>query len=246
MLQAVAGYDPHDEWSRPERVPSYTGALRQGARGLRVGVPVNHLMPGIDESIGEVHEAALAALESAGCEIVELSMPDPEALYELTTVINKVEATAIHAEWIRTRPDDYNLSTISRVADGFEIPALRYIEVLNQRKRCLAEFNDTVFSKADALYAPLLPMEVPTIAETEIKSHNEAPVIVHEVTRCTRWVSYLGLPVLTLPCGFSPLGLPVACQLVGRPFDEATLLRIGDAFQKETNWHKRHPPMLDS
>lgn len=246
ILQAIAGYDPKDECSRPVPVPSYTGALRQSAQGLRIGVPVNHLMPALHDSIRKIHEESLEALQAVGCEIVHLSMPDPEALYELTTIINKVEATAIHAEWVRTRPDDYNLSTITRVADGFEIPALRYIEVLNRRKESLADFKDAVFSKADVLYAPLLPIEIPTIAETAITSHNDAPVIVHEVTRCTRWVSYLGLPVLTVPCGFSSGDLPVAFQLVGRPFDEATLLRIGNAFQKETAWHKRRPPMLDS
>ena len=243
LLQAVAGYDEHDPTTTSDPVPDYLAALGGELRGLRVAVPSNHLYPDVDPQLKPALDASLGALAALGCEIVDLEIPDPELTYDLTNVINKSEAAALHDEWIRTRPEDYAISVRSRMEAGFFIPATRYIQAQRLRPRFLAEFDDAVFSHADVLFTPVTSIPVPRIEEANITRSADAPRIINAITRCTRWVSYLGLPALSVPCGFTEQGLPVGFQIIGRPFDEATLLRLADAYQSATDWHTRTPPL---
>jgi aspartyl-tRNA(Asn)/glutamyl-tRNA(Gln) amidotransferase subunit A len=242
LLEAIAGYDARDPWSRAVEVPQYTAALGRGVAKRRIAVPRNHLYPQLPPELRAVHDRALADFEALGASLVPVDMPDPEELYRWTTVINRVEASYIHKDWIRTRRADYNMSTITRIADGFDVSALDYIEALERRDQANERFVREVFGRCDVLYCPLLLIDVPTIAETDIRTEASAPAIVHRVTQATRWVSYVGLPVLTLPVGFSAGGLPVAAQLIGPRFAEETLFTFGHAYQGATAWHKRKPP----
>jgi aspartyl-tRNA(Asn)/glutamyl-tRNA(Gln) amidotransferase subunit A len=103
-------------------------------------------------------------------------------------------------------------------------------------------FCDAVFGRCDALFAPVLPFPVPTIAESDARTPGGARWS-SAIPRNTRIVNYLGLPALSLPCGFTRNGLPAGHQLIGRPFDEATLFRLGHAFQRGTDWHLRAPAL---
>lgn len=242
LLEAIAGYDARDPWSRAVEVPAYVAALGRSIKGLRITVPQNHLYPQLPSGLRSVHDQALAVFENLGAEVIPVDMPDPEDLYRWTTVINRVEASYIHKDWIRTRRGDYNVSTITRIVDGFEVSALDYIEALERRDQANRRFAREVFEHCDALYCPLLLIDVPTIAETDIRTEAPAPGIVHRVTQATRWVSFVGLPVLTLPVGLSAAGLPVAAQLIGLRFAEERLVTLGDAYQSATNWHDWKPP----
>ena len=242
LLEAIAGYDARDPWSRAVAVPSYVAALGGGIKGRRIAVPQNHLYPQLPSALRSVHDQALAVFEGLGAKVVPVDMPDPEDLYRWTTVINRVEASHIHKDWIRTRRADYNVSTITRIADGFDVSALDYIEALERREQANARFAREVFEHCDALYCPLLLVDVPTIAETDIRTEASAPGIVHRVTQATRWVNFVGLPVLTLPVGLSAGGLPVAAQLIAPRFAEERLIALGDAYQAATRWHERKPP----
>lgn len=188
-------------------------------------------------------EAALSALEDLGCELVELEMPDPERIHTLANVINKSEAAALHDEWIRTRPQDYSISVRSRLEAGYFLPATRYIQAQRLRPRVLSAFDEAVFARADVLFTPVTSIPVPRIEDAGISRSADAPRIVDAITRCTRWVSYLGLPALSVPCGFTEKGLPVGFQVVGRPFDESLLLKIANSYQSGTDWHTRTPPL---
>jgi aspartyl-tRNA(Asn)/glutamyl-tRNA(Gln) amidotransferase subunit A len=191
--------------------------------------------------VRSVHEAALAALRDLGASLRFMPIPDPDPLYRLTNLVNKAEAAALHARWLKERPEQYALSTSSRIEAGFHIPATAYIEALNLRPKVLRAFVASVFeSLCDALYVPVLTSPVPTIAEMTISASGNAPAIIEKVTRCTRWVSYLGLPGAVFPCGFAD-GLPVAGQLIGRPFTEGALLGIVNAYQSATAWHRHRP-----
>ena len=243
LLQAVAGYDEHDPTTTSDPVPDYVAGLSGDLRGLKVAVPSNHLYPDVDPRLKPALDATLDTLRELGCEIIDLKIPDPEQTYDLTNVINKSEAAALHDEWIRTRPEDYAISVRARMEAGFFIPATRYIQAQRLRPRFLAEFDDAVFTHADVLFTPVTSIPVPRIEEANITRSADAPRIINAVTRCTRWVSYLGLPALSVPCGFTEQGLPVGFQIIGRPFDEATLLRLADAYQSATDWHTRTPPL---
>ena len=111
------------------------------------------------------------------------------------------------------------------------------------RSQLLDEFVRDVFGKVDVLHTPLLPMLVPTIAETMPSNGIAYLEMVASLTRNTTVGNYLGLPAMSVPCGFSGNGLPVAFQLIGRPFDEAMLFRVGHAYEGATEWHARVPEM---
>ena len=243
ILQAVAGRDENDPTTARDGVPDYVAGLEGGVKGLRVGVPVNHLYPDVDPELRPALEAALSVLRDLGCELVDLEMPDPDRMYALTEVIHKCEAAALHDEWIRTRPRDYAISVRARLEAGYFLPATRYIQAQRLRPRVLSEFDEAVFARADVLFTPVTSIPVPRIADVAITRSGDAPRIVETMTRCTRWVNYLGLPALSVPCGFTENGLPVGFQLVGRPFDESLLLRLTESYQSATDWHARTPPL---
>lgn len=243
ILQAVAGRDENDPTTARDGAPDYVAGLEGGVKGLRVGVPVNHLYPDVDPALRPALAAALSVLRGLGCELVDIKMPDPDRMYALTEVIHKCEAAALHDEWIRTRPRDYAVSVRARLEAGYFLPATRYIQAQRLRPRVLSEFDEAVFARADVLFTPVTSIPVPRIADIAITRSGDAPRIVETMTRCTRWVNYLGLPALSVPCGFTENGLPVGFQLVGRPFDESLLLRLTESYQSATDWHARPPPL---
>ena len=147
----------------------------------------------------------------------------------------------MHGRWIRERPQDYSLFVRSRIEAGFHIPATRYLEGLALRGRILSDFVGRVFEKADVLFAPVLPIQVPKLAQTEVGTPADVQRVIVALTRCTRNINYLGLPALAVPCGFTANGMPTGFQLIGRPFAEATLFRAGHAYQDATDWHTRLP-----
>src|SRR5204863_7191344 len=132
----------------------------------------------------------------------------------------------------RERPQDYSMYVRSRIEPGLSIPATAYLEAQNLRARYLDEFLRTVFSKVDVLHTPVMVMPVPTIAETEPKVAGDVQALVGRISRNTRPTSYLGLPGLSVPAGFSGKGLPVAFQLCGPPFSEPLLFRVAHLYQR--------------
>ena len=102
---------------------------------------------------------------------------------------------------------------------------------------------DAAFARADVLATPLMMMPVPTIAETDVADNPGFLDIITRIGHTTRPINYLGLPGLSVPCGFTVNGLPVSFQLVGRPYDEKTLYRVGRAYERETEWAERAPAL---
>jgi aspartyl-tRNA(Asn)/glutamyl-tRNA(Gln) amidotransferase subunit A len=246
ITRAVAGQDERDPTSASHPVPDYESGLNGNLSGLRIGVPDDHSFGEIDSGVKSALEESRRKLELLGAQIVEIELPDTRLLYSLTNVVNKVEAATIHAKWIRTRREDYSLSAINRMEAGFYISATHYLDAVRSRGKMLAQFVDSVFVKVDAVHMPVLSIVVPTIEETEIRTTDKVPELIERITRFTRWVNYLGLPALSVPCGFTENGLPVSFQLLGRPFSESLLFRVGDAFQRLTDWHLCAPTMPQS
>jgi len=243
MTRVVAGIDPNDPTSTSEPIPDYEQGIDAGIKGLRIGVPRQHYYDDITADVRSAMDASLAALHSLGARIVPVDVPDPKRLFLVSNLITKCEAAAIHARWMRERPDDYSMVVRARVEDGFHIPAVAYIEALNLRPHFLEEFVSTVFSKCDVLHCPVMTLPVPTIAETDPAAPGDVPRIIERLTRNTRPFNHLGTPALSVPAGFSDNGLPVAFQLVGRPYSEAVLFRAGHAYQSVTDWHERAPTL---
>ena len=240
LTQAIAGRDPNDATTADEPVPDYLGVIDAGIDGLRVAVPKNFFYERVEPEVEAALQESLTAIRKLGAEIVEVSVPDLEPIFRLGDAISKSEAATIHAKWMCQRPQDYGRHTAARVEAGFHLPATRYIEALSLRGRYVAEFTAAVFEDADMLHIPVIPMPVPTIEETDFHGNDTVGDMVAKMTMFTRPFNYLGLPSLSVPCGFTD-GLPVAFQLVGRPFSEAQLFAMAAAYERETDWHERVP-----
>ncbi len=246
LLNAVAGHDPLDAASSEVAISDYCPAENARIAGLRIAVPTHSLYTDAEPEILDKLENALAIFRNLGATVQRIAIPEPTRLYALADVIGKVEAAALHAEWIRERPDDYQTAVRTRIESGLYIPAVRYLEAVRLRSLVLKEFAQQVFEKADVLYLPTLTTLTPTIAETAFTDTELAPKIISRMTQATRAINYLGLPAISIPCGFTATGLPTAFQIVGRPFDESTLLRAGHAYESATSWTQQAPPVCSS
>lgn len=242
LMQAIAGADPRDATTSHEPVPDYRAALAGGIRGLRIGVPEFARDAGIDDEIRAALADSVAVLRALGAVPVTARLPDLTPHFRIADAIIKSEGATIHEQWLRQRPQDYSDHVRTRIEAGLFLPATRYLEALSLRGRLLAEFLHTVMAEIDVLHMPNIPFPVPTRAETDIEGTGENVLaMVARITSFTRPFNLLGLPALSIPCGFSASGLPVAFQAVGHPFAEATLLRLGHAYQEATDFHRRVP-----
>ena len=241
LLGVIAGRDAADPTSSHEAVPDYGAALERPVKGLRIGVPTSYFYDGADEHVERLVRASLDVLHSLGCVTVDVVLPDIERWNQAATAIIAAEAAALHANWLRERPQDYSDQVRARLELGAAVGATQYINALRLRSQALQQWLGTVMPQVDAVHAPCVAFATPTIAETDVGGGPKMGQVMAQVTRLMRPVNFLGLPSLAVPCGFQPHGLPCAFQLIGRPFDEALLLRLGHAYQRATDWHARAP-----
>ncbi|MDA0367243.1 MAG: amidase [Proteobacteria bacterium] len=242
MFGIVAGVDPDDPSTANEPVPDYeAGLAKANVKGLRIGVPTSYFYDDAAPSVRQAVEAALEVYRAQGAIIVDVDIPDQEILRDLCNVVLKVEAANIHADWLRTRTNEYSTEVRSRIEGGLYIPGVRYLQAQRLRGEHVKAFCDQVFDKCDVLHTPGLPIEVPTLADTDAAVGKNALAINEKLAWCTRGLNYLGLPGLSVPCGFSANGLPVSQQLIGPPFSEDLLFEVGHAYQRETDWHTMAP-----
>lgn len=177
---------------------------------------------------------SIEVLRSCGAEIVPVTLPaSMEIAARMGSLIVAAEGATIHSRWLREHPRHYGPQARARLTTGMHIPATRYLEALNLRASVFNEFSVAVFEKADLLHTPTMPMLVPTIADTDRSDDPNFMEFVNRITSCTRPFNYLGLPALAMPAGLDSRGLPLGFQLVARPFDEVTLLRVARSYERE-------------
>ena len=246
LTAVIAGHDPLDPTSSQLPVDDYEAACEKDIRGLRIAVPRQYGEVRPDPAVARAMAASLAVLVDLGAEIVEVELPDETLLSALSTIVTRSEAATIHRDWLRERRDDYSPQVRRRLELGLAIPATRYVEALTLRAKYLESFVASVLGGADVLHLPTVPIGAPGIAETDIGASDKLPAMLMRLTGFTRPMSYLGVPALSVPAGFDDAGLPVAFQLVGRPFAEATLFAVAAAYQGATDWHTRLPRIAQS
>jgi aspartyl-tRNA(Asn)/glutamyl-tRNA(Gln) amidotransferase subunit A len=220
---------------------TWSAQLLRPIAGLRIGRPRQHFYDDCDPEIAASMEASLETFRKLGAQVLDVDMPDLAAYQAAGGLIGGAEAAVFHGEWLRTRAADYSDQVRGRLLQGLTIPGNAYMDALRMRGPALAEFCDTLFSKVDVLHGPVLSIATPTIAETDLGWSERTAQVLARITRLTRPASYLGLPTVCANAGFTREGMPIGMQLITRPFDEATALRAGHAFQGATDWHARLP-----
>jgi len=245
VLEIVAGHDPRDGTSSPRGVPYYQRMLESPVGGLRVGVPENYYFDGIDHEMEAAVRAAVRTLEGLGVLVTPISVPDPRPLADICNVISRSESAAVHTRLARERPHELQPAVRARLEIGFHIAAHDYLQALRLRARFTREFIREVFAEVDALVLPVIPEPAPALETVKSGTVDEVVDRMGRFSRLTGPFNGLGLPALAVPCGFSSDGRPLALQIVGGAFHEATTLRLGHAYQQATTWHLDAPRSLD-
>ncbi|MCY4393625.1 MAG: amidase [Rhodospirillaceae bacterium] len=241
VLRAIAGPDSGDPTAEDVPVPDYSAALGEPVAGLRIGVPARYFFDEVDSGIRALLEAAQEVFAGLGVAVAPVEAPDPSLLFRLALIVLKAEAAAVHEDWIRNRPGDYDHGIREGMEDGLSVSAVDYLRALRERGPALERWLAGPLSQADALLTPVLDDPTPTLAESAVTGSDGAARVMARFGRCTRPFSFLGLPAMSIPCGFQPDGMPAGFQLIGRPFAERTLLRLGHAYRKVTDWHEHAP-----
>ena len=240
LLGLMAGADPWDPTASIVAVPDYMAAIAAPIKGMKIGVPTAFYVDDLDADVARILDDTIAALKREGAHVVPVELPDQRQLTAACQLVIAVEAAAFHKRWLIERPQDYGPQVLMRLQNGLAISGVSYLEAMRWRGPALAA-HIAATADVDAVIAPVAPVAAPTIAESDFGNSPDAESVIQRLTRFTRPINYLGVPSLAVPAGFTAKGLPVAMQLIGRSFDEATLLRIGAAFQRATDFHDKIP-----
>lgn len=246
MLDVIAGPDPMDASSFAVPPPEAEAALDRPAPLPRIGIARGYFDRGVDPEVQRALDEAVATLRQAGFAVMEVDVPADllDEIAEFQPLLMKAEGAANHMPTMRGQPEDYTFEVGNRLHAGFFPPATDYLQTLKLRGLYHRAVVKQVFAGIDLLFTPVLSIPVPTIAETSGKRGKAYLDMVVSLTRNTKTVNYLGLPAVSVPCGFTGNGLPTAFQLIGRPFAETALLRAADRYQQATDWHLREPPLV--
>ena len=231
MLGVIAGHDPDDSTSSRNPVPNYTAALDNDIAGLRIGV-IRELNHGLSNDVARSFNAALKQLAAMGAAVEEVSAPAIETASVATTVVMLAEALEYHENWIRTRPNDYGADVRGLLEMGMGIPATSYVRMQRARAAVLAD-TLRAMENQDVLVAPGSAIAAPRIGEATIQVDGGASMdTVQAIIRFTSPFNATGQPALAIPTGLSTDRLPLSMQIVGRPFDELSVIRIADAYER--------------
>ena len=240
MLGAMAGYDAADPTTSVLPVPDYAAALTGDVKGLRVGLLRAHFTDVAAPEVRAAVEAAAKQLEQAGAVVDEVNLAEVVHVAAASFAIVATEALVYHAEWMRTRSADYQPDVRDRLKMGALVSGVQYVRAQQVRQLVRREV-DAALARRDVLLAPATPIPAPVLGETQTQLGDGASDVRSALIRFTRPFNLSGHPACSVPCGFTAAGLPLGMQLVGRPFDEATVLRVVDTYQRLTDWHTHHP-----
>ena len=243
VLGVIGGADPRDATASARPVPDYTASLDRPIAGLRVGVPDRYYGDGLDGEVQTAVHAAIETLRGLGAQVVECPLPDPALLNDLANVIARSESAAVHARIVRESPHALQPAVLSRLEVGFHVSAHDYLQAMRLRARAARTFVAEVFARVDVVVVPTIPAPAPLLAAVKTGTPDEIVRRMGHFSRLTRPWNALGLPALSVPCGFAADGRPVGLQMIGRPFDEATLFRAGHAYEQAAGWWQRRPPL---
>lgn len=231
ILNAIVGHDPADLQSADRPPPDCAAELGRDLAGLRVGVPRAPLWEGCDDAVAEACEAALGELRALGAELVEAALPRLKAAGRPPLL--QTEAAALHARWLRERPEGYGAELRAKLEPLLERRAVDHIRDMETRREVELEAI-AVLGTVDLLVSPTTPRTAPPIAEGDPESR---------LSLYTRAYNYSGLPAISVPCGFDAEGLPIGLMIAGRHFAEATVCRAAHAYEQAAGWRARRPPL---
>ena len=236
-LEALAGYDPKDAGSLSRPIPRYRRALGEDLRGLRIGVLRHHWEQDIPASndVRRAMDAALDVLSRLGAELEECRVRPLASYFDVKIIIAESEIFSVHQKNLIARPKDFGADFRSRALPSVLFTANDYVQATREHRRMMAEMAP-LYARFDAFVTAGMG-EAPLIADYRSVSFWQKASLL------TAW-NVTSQPVLALPNGFGANGLPLGMQILGRPFGEETILRVGHAYERATEWHTRRPNLV--
>ena len=260
LLQALAGHDPADSTSSNRSVPDYSAALTGEVRGLRLGVPKEYYVSGMQPQVEKSVRVAIQQLEKHGAKIEEISLPHTEyavAVYYIVATAEassnlarydgmrfgrRAEAKDLTQTYMISRDEGFGTEVKRRIMLGTYVLSHGYYDAYYlkaQRVRTLIKKDfEEAFKHCDVIVTPTTPTTAFKIGE---KTQDPLQMYLSDVYTIS--INLAGLPALSLPCGFDDDNMPIGLQLIGKHFDEATLLRTAHAYEQTTEWHGKKPAL---
>jgi aspartyl-tRNA(Asn)/glutamyl-tRNA(Gln) amidotransferase subunit A len=260
LLNAIAGHDPMDSTSADLPVPDYMKALKKkDVKKLKVGVPEEFFAEGLDPEVEQAVRAAIEELKNLGGQITEIQLPRTDAAIAVYYVIATAEASSNLARYdgvkyglraketkdlldlyMKTRAEGFGPEVKRRIMLGTYALSSGYYDAYYGKAQAvrtlIRQDFDAAFNEVDLIVTPVTPTPAFKLGE---KSENPLQMYLSDIYTIS--VNLAGLPAISVPCGFSKGGLPIGLQLIGRAFEEETLLRAAYAYEQSTQWHLRKP-----
>jgi aspartyl-tRNA(Asn)/glutamyl-tRNA(Gln) amidotransferase subunit A len=237
VLGVIAGYDADDFATVPVVVDNYLAAFNGSLHGLRVGVPGPYFRTVAQRQVCAAFDSALEMLRTIGLTVVDVNLPQLEAPW--SPAVARPEVAEQHAEAYLARPRDISPTILRKLQAGLEPALLEHLRARRQSERDAAALR-RLLETVDLIALPTVPTTAPAIGPSSLEGGSENDSLEAHLVLFVRVFNLLRVPSLSVPCGFgSEDGLPIGLQLVGRPFDEALLLRVAHAYQQRTDWHLR-------
>ncbi len=258
LMNVLSGHDPKDSTSAPQNVPDFTQALKRDVKGLKIGLPKEYFIEGIDPEIEKSVRAAADLYRKLGAEIKTISLPHTEysvAVYYIVAVAEassnlgrfdgveyglRVPTKDLREMYFETRDQGFGQEAKRRILLGTFVLSAGYYEAYylkGQKVRTLIRQDfEKVFKEVDVILSPTSPTPAFKIGEKAAD-----PIAMYLSDIFTIPANLAGIPAMSVPCGFTSGGLPIGMQLMARPFDEATMLRAAYAFEQEAGIHKKKP-----
>ncbi len=261
LLQTLAAHDPRDSTSAPLPVPDYLAALTQDVRGLKIGIPKEYFMEGMQPEVETAVRNAVTQLEKLGAQPVSISLPHTEyaiaAYYVIATAeassnlsrydgvkygVRAPDATNLATMYTHTRAHGFGTEVKRRILLGAYVLSAGYYDAYylkaQQVRTLLRQDFLTAFGHCDAIVTPVAPTTAFRLGEKTAD-----PLTMYLSDIFTIAVNLAGLPALSVPCGFDNANMPIGLQLIGKPFAEERLLQIAHAYEQSTAWHQQRPPL---
>ncbi|MCK1566589.1 amidase [Bradyrhizobium sp. 173] len=238
ILGVIAGQDPMDTTAVPLAVPDYLAGLTGDLRGVTIGVDRRWTSDGTDGDAAKVLAEGLRVAADRGAKVKEVAFPNPKAIIEDWFPLCGIEVAVAHEETYPARKDEYGPALAGLLDLGRQQSGMDYQKIVLRREAFRGAVR-ALFETVDLLAIPAQAFAAPTLAK--MAALGEDASLIGGLLRFTCPFDMTGSPTVTLPGGFAANGGPVGFQFVGRHFEEAGLVRAGDAFQRVTDWHKRHP-----
>lgn len=262
LLGAIAGHDPLDSTSIDRPVPDYLKSLqKRDLKTLRVGVPVEFFTEGLDSEVEQAVRAAIEELRHLGAEVKEVRLPRTDAAVAVYYVIATAEASSNLARfdgvkfgfraketkdllelYIKTRQEGFGPEVKRRIMLGTYVLSAGYYDAYYGKAQAVrtlvCQDFDAAFKEVDLIVTPTTPTPAFKLGE---KSEDPLQMYLSDVFTIS--ANLAGLPAISLPCGFSKAGMPIGLQLIGRAFEEETVLRAAHAYEQSAQWHQKKPPI---